>query len=179
METLNTLKGILLCLAISCLIGCDTDIPETDNISPTFRFEIRGDGFSRVFTEEDEFDDFQLNLKAGASFTIMFSGADQGGLKRLQMEFPQEYFDFQTDIDSPWQTTTNTFTRTIYWNGDRENPLTGYVFNGRFIASNDVGFPSIYLRAEDFGGESGPPFNISEGTINISINNHDTEVLNY
>ncbi len=179
MDTLNTLRGILLFLAITCLIGCDTDIPETDSTPPTFRFEIRGDGFSRAFTDENEFNDFQLNLKDGASYTIIFSGGDQGGLKRLQMEFPEEYVDFQTSIDSPWQSTTNGFTRTIYWNGDRNNPITGHLFNGTFIASGDGAFPSIYLRAEDYGGEDGPPFNISEGTLSISINNHETDVINY
>lgn len=171
----------VLTLSILCsiLLSCDTDIPETDTTPPTFRIEISGDGFTRAFTEEDDFDTFQLNLRSNTTYNILFSGVDQGGVRRLQMELPDDYVDFQTDIEAPWQTTTNGFTKTISWNGDQENPITAYIFTGSFVASGDNIATSFYMRAEDFGGEDGPPFNITDGSLNIFIGDQNTEVVTF
>jgi len=53
-----------------------------DNIPPCFSFKITGDGFERIFTEDD--DDIQLNLKKGATYDLIFSGTDQGGVELIQ-----------------------------------------------------------------------------------------------
>ena len=175
---MKTTHIIIALLFATALISCDTDIPDTDTTPPTFRFEISGDGFTRAFTEEDNFEDLQLNLKSNATYDIVFSGGDQGGMRRLQMELPEDYVDFQSDIDSPWQTNTSGLTKTIFWNGDADNPITGFVFTGRFIASGESIITSFYLRAEDYGGQDGPPFNITEGTLNILIADQETAVIN-
>lgn len=171
----------VLTLSILCttLLSCDTDIPETDTTPPTFRIEISGDEFTRAFTEEDNFDTFQLNLRSNTTYNIIFSGVDQGGVRRLQMELPDDYVDFQTGIEAPWQTTVSGLTNTIYWNGDPENPITAYIFTGSFVASGDNIGATIYMRAEDFGGEDGPPFNITDASLNISIGDQNTEVVTY
>lgn len=173
----TTFKTLIAVLSL-VFASCETEIPETDTTPPTFRFEITGDGFNRAFTEDDNFTNLQLNLKSNATYDLIFSGGDQGGLRRLQMELPFDYIDFQTDINSPWQLTDNGFTTTLSWNGDEDNPITGFVFTGTVVISGENVFSNFYFRAEDYGGESGPPFNISEGTLTISIADQQTELIN-
>lgn len=151
------------------MLACETDVPDTDTTPPTFSFKITGDGFDRTFTQEDDFSSIQLNLKEGASYNVILSGIDDGGVRRTQWEFPSDYIDLQTVVESPWSLNDNGFTTTISWNGDPDNAFTAALFSATFIAQGDsVGFSS-YFRVEDFGGTSGPPFNITDASLNIFI----------
>jgi len=166
MKTIVKITALLLSI---WFISCETDVPETDTISPTFQFRITGDGFDRTFTQDDDFSSIQLNLKDGATYDILFSGVDEGGVRRMQWELPNSNFDLQATVESPWQESNNGFTNTISWNGDSNNPITANIFATTFIADGDQINVSTYVRVEDYGGESGPPFNITEATLNVSI----------
>lgn len=174
----NLFLNILILVVSISITSCDTDIPEIDTTPPTFSFKITGDGFDRTFTEDDDFSTIQLNLKEGTSYDILLSGVDNGGVRRIQLEIPSDYMNLQTPINSPWQENNSGFTKTISWNGSENNPVTANIFSGTFIANGDQVSTSTYVRVEDFGGKSGPPFNITEGTLTIYIApNQTTEVV--
>lgn len=174
----TTLK-ILFALCIGFYVSCETDIPETDTTAPTFSFRITGDGFEHTFTQDDDFNAIRLNLREGASYDILLSGIDQGGVRRVQWELPPDYMDLQTAVNSPWQSSTSGLTRTISFNGDQNDPFNASLFAGTFIAHGDLVFITTYIRVEDFGGENGPPFNVTEATLSIAISpNNQTELIN-
>lgn len=166
---MKTIINLLFTVCILLCSSCETDIPDTDTTPPEFGFQITGDGFDRTFTQEDDFSSIQLNLKEGASYNVILSGIDNGGVGRAQWEFPSDYIDLQTVVESPWSLNDNGFTTTISWNGDPDNAFTAALFSATFIAQGDfVGFAS-YIRIEDFGGTNGPPFNITDASLNIFI----------
>jgi hypothetical protein len=166
---MKTTFNLLVAVCIALFISCETDIPEIDTTPPEFSFQITGDGFDRTFTQDDDFSSIQLNLKEGTSYNVLISGIDNGGVRRIQWELPLEYLDLQTPVNTPWQENTSGFTTTISWNGDPSNPLTASLYSGTFIASGDQVSIATYLRVEDFGGESGPPFNVTDASLNILI----------
>ena len=175
------LKYTFIALISYTITSCDTDVPETDTIAPTFSLKITGDGLDRTFTHDDNFGNLQLNLRAGASYDFMLAGVDAGGVKQIQFQYSPISTPINTPIPSPWTESNNGFTSVIRFNGDRNNAITAQVLSGTFTAT--LGSESIiadifYIRVEDFGGESGPPFNITEGVLDIVIADHPTELIN-
>jgi hypothetical protein len=75
----------LLIMAGLLFQSCETEIPSTDITPPTFNFRITGDGFSRTFTQADDFSRFQLNLKTDVNYNFTYIGSDAGGLKYMQL----------------------------------------------------------------------------------------------
>lgn len=175
-------KYIFVLLLTFSLSSCETDVPETDIIAPTFSLKIMGDGFDRTFTQDDNFDNLQLNLRAGTSYNFILSGIDAGGVRQIQFQYSPSSTSITTPIPSAWTETNNGFTSTIRFNGDRNNALTAQILSGTFTATTmggDLLIDTFYIRVEDFGGESGPPFNITEAVLTISIADHPTEVITF
>lgn len=180
MKTL--IQYTLIALFIYSISSCETDVPETDTVAPTFSLKITGDGFDRTFTQDDTFDNLQLNLRAGISYDFILGGVDQGGVRQVQFQYSPISTPISTTIPSPWTENNTGFSSTIRFNGDRNNALTAQLLSGTFTAtlgSEDIIAETFYIRVEDFGGESGPPFNITEAVLNIVIANHPTAVITF
>ncbi|WP_299683725.1 hypothetical protein [uncultured Dokdonia sp.] len=164
-----------------CITSCETDVPETDTIAPSFSFKITGDGFDRTFTQDDDLEDIQLNLRAGISYDFLLGGIDQGGVRQIQFQHTPDVTPITTPIPSPWVEINNTLTTVLRFNGDPNNAITAQLLSGTFTATlgdDQMTFDTFYIRVEDFGGESGPPFNITEGLLKISIAEQPTAVIN-
>ena len=77
---MKIIKHTLVLLVLILVYACDVDDDaNTDESLPKFSFRISGDGFSRTFTEEDDLENIQLNLKHDADYDFTFSGGDSGG----------------------------------------------------------------------------------------------------
>jgi len=166
---------------IACTMGCETDIPVTDTIAPSFSFKIMGDGFDQTFTQDDDLENIQLNLRAGVTYDFLLGGIDNGGVRQIQLQHTPDATPISTAIPSPWTVINNGLTVTIQLNGDSNNALTAHLLPGAFTAtlgSETIIADSFYIRVEDFGGESGPFSNITEGILNITIANQETQLIN-
>jgi hypothetical protein len=180
MKTLT--KYIVVFLITYSMGSCETDVPDTDTIAPTFSLKITGDGFDRTFTQDDNFTNLQLNLRAGVSYDFILAGVDNGGVRQIQFQYSPISIPISTTIPSPWTENNNGFTSVIRFNGDRNNAITAQILSGAFtpmLMSETILSETFYIRVEDFGGESGPPFNITEAVLNISIADHPTAVINF
>ncbi|MBJ2173220.1 hypothetical protein JBL43_03170 [Aureibaculum sp. A20] len=120
----STFLSMLIMITFS-FQSCDTDIPPTDTDPPTFSFKIKGEGFERTFTQDDDFESFQLNLTAGASYEIDYIGLDTGGLEYMGMVFSYGHFEIVGSLPTDWEDYNNGFNRWFRWNGDANNPITG------------------------------------------------------
>lgn len=178
---MKTLFKYLFVFFLLCnLISCETDVSETDTIDPTFSLKIEGDGFDRTFTQDDNLENLQLNLRVGVSYDFILSGVDAGGVRQIQFQYSPISTPINTPIPSSWTESSNGFSSVIRFNGDRNNAITAQILTGRFtpmLMGEDMLSETFYIRVEDFGGESGPPFNITEGVLNVNIANHPTEVI--
>lgn len=174
-------KYVLIALITYGITSCDTDVPETDTIAPAFSFQITGDGFDRTFTQDDNFENLQLNLQAGVSYDFILGGIDNGGVRQIQFQYTPSSTPINTTIPSPWVENNNGLSSVIRFDGDRANAITAQLLSGNFTAtlgSETMISDIFYIRVEDFGGESGPPFNITEGVLTIVIADHPTAVIN-
>jgi len=161
--------------------SCETDVPETDTIAPAFSFKVTGDGFDRTFTQDDDLENIQLNLRAGTSYDFLLGGIDNGGVRQIQFQHTPDITPITTPIPTPWVTINNGLTTTMRFNGDPNNAITAQLLSGSFTAmlmNEDLILDTFYIRVEDFGGESGPPFNITEAILNITIADQPTSVTN-
>ncbi|WP_431136808.1 hypothetical protein [Psychroserpens mesophilus] len=169
------------------LLSCETRIPEVDTTVPTFSFDIRGDGFNRVFTQDDDFSRMQLNLKANTEYRFIYSGADQGGVGLIQWQLGGsdqiEFVSPELPFDSWSIRDISVSNRMIEWFGERTNPKTGAILSGRFRTgvvppgnSGNSGTLSFFVR--DFGGQSGTSNRI-RGNLNILIHNSETELSEF
>jgi hypothetical protein len=177
----NLIISIVLCFATCIITSCETRIPEIDSTPPTFSFEIRGDGFNRTFTQDDDFSRIQLNLKANTEYNFIFSGADQGGVSTIQWQLGgDDQIDFirpDFPFDSWSIRNISAISRMIQWNGDRSDPKTGAILSGRFRTGNlqnDSGSLSLFVR--DFGGQL-ETLNSTRGNLNILIGDFETELI--
>ena len=171
---------IILIAVIALFQSCDTDIPPTDTEPPTFSFKIKGEGFERTFTQDDDFENIQLNLTAGAAYEIDYIGVDAGGLKYMSMEFPYGNFDIIGTLPNDWEDDNNGFKRWFYWNGDSNDPKTGSLISkGTIIAmelsANEGIGGSFYFDLRDYGGQSGSS-NQTVKQLNTYLAQHPTEV---
>jgi hypothetical protein len=175
------LKYTLIALISYSITSCDTDVPDTDTIDPTFSLKITGDGFDRTFTQDDDLANLQLNLRVGVSYDFILAGVDNGGVRQIQFQYSPIATPINTAIPSPWTESNNGFTSTIRFNGDRNNAITAQVLSGTFtpmLMGETILSETFYIRVEDFGGESGPPFNITEDVFDIVFADPQTEVIN-
>lgn len=175
-KSIHFLLFVLLIIATSC----ETRIPSVDTTSPTFSFEIRGDGFSKTFTQDDDFSAMQLKLKANTVFSFIYSGTDSGGLALIQWQLGgNDQIDFirpEFPVEAWTIREISPLNRMIEWTGDRSNPKTGGVLTGNLRTGNlQNNLGAFRLFARDFGGQSGTP-NRVRGDLNILIGNFDTEL---
>ena len=180
---MKIIKHTLVTLVLILVYACDVDDDaNTDESLPKFSFRISGDGFSRTFTEEDNLENIQLNLKHDADYDFIFSGGDSGGAKLIQMQYPTDYIEF-VDVPfppAPWQQsfTSGSLSSTIYWEGDPNDPVTGNILSGTLRPNGESVSIELYFRVEDYGGESGVS-NVTDASLQILIDNHDTEVITF
>ena len=172
---------IVIVFALCLTTSCEIRIPEVDTTTPTFSFQIRGDGFSKTFTQDDDFSRMQLNLRSNAEYRFIFSGADQGGVALIQWQLGgTDFFDFSRP-DFPIDTwdirNISANSRMIEWFGDRSDPKTGAILSGNFTTGNlqgDVATIRFFVR--DFGGQSGTTPNDIRGDLSISVSDVETNL---
>ena len=178
------LKYSIIILFIFTTLSCETDIPETDTTPPTFSFKISGDGFERTFTQDDDFDSFELYLKNNTSYNFLFTAGDSGGLRIMEWDIePKSLIEFLEPIEAPWVIVPNSFSEAmrIRWTEtDRDNAKTGQLLSGNFRCPVELQNQQMYnmnflFTAGDFGGTSGPSNTISK-RLRIIISNQDTGV---
>ena len=142
---------------------------------------ITGDSFDRTFTQDDDLNNLQINLRVGVTYDFLLGGIDNGGVRRVEFQHTPDFTPISTTIPAHWTVTNTGLSASIRCNGDINNALTAQLLAGSFTATltnEDLVTDTFYIRVEDFGGESGPSFNITEGVLNLLIGNHPTEVLN-
>ncbi|WP_158849444.1 hypothetical protein [Algibacter sp. L1A34] len=173
----KTIYFLLIFLLITAQ-SCETDIPETDNIPPTFSFRITGDGFEYVFDQDTDYDNIQLNLKHDAEYDFIFSGSDNGGVKLIEWQLPDDDFiEFDSTVSSPWTVTNvSSINKIIKWEGNSNNPLTGNILAGTFESNGENISDTFRFFVSDFGGESGVS-NTTSKELTIYIGEHDTEIV--
>ncbi len=173
---MKTLK-ISILLITTLFFSCEAEIPITDTTAPVFTFQITGDGFNRTFDQDTDFNSLQLNLRDDTPYDFTYTGADDGGVEliQLQMDTP-EYIVLETAIPSPWTRTNLGLSQMIEWRGDRNNPLTGNLINGRFRTNAQLVSIAVRFYVRDFGGERRIS-NSSYGTLNLFPGNHPTEII--
>lgn len=183
MNTRRTIfKKLAKCLFLSLLVigfqSCETEIPITDTVDPAFNFQIIGDGFNRTFDQETDFSRFQLNLRENTAYQFTYTGTDDGGVELIQWQIDTaDNIIIETPINSPWTARDiSPLSKMIEWRGFRNNPSTGNVLTGIF-RTNRTGFQVFRFYVRDFGGERGSS-NTSNGTLDLSIGNHATELIN-
>ena len=170
-------NNIYIVLISILFLSCETEIPITDTTAPEFTFQITGDGFNRVFDQDTDYSNFQLNLRDGTIYDFTYTGTDLGGVELIQWQIESPaYIVMETPISSPWTTTDiSLLSRMIAWSGDRNNPLTGNVITGRFRTNAQIVSVVFRFYVRDFGGESRIP-NSNSGTLNIYLGDHATEI---
>jgi|TARA_R110000744_G_scaffold24518_3_gene61394 hypothetical protein len=179
--------SILLCTLFSFLLftNCETDIPETDTTPPTFSFKISGDGFERTFTQDDDFDTFELYLKNNTTYNFLFTAGDAGGLRTMEWDIePKSLVEFLEPIEAPWSIVPNSFSDTMWirWTEtDRNNAKTGELLTGNFKCPVEFQNQQMYnmsflFTVGDFGGDSGPS-NTTSKRLHIVISNQNTAVF--
>lgn len=174
---MNYSKFVFIVLTVLLLQSCETDIPETDTTPPEFTFRITGDGFEHTFKSEDDFNDIQLNLRAGVEYDFIYAGSDNGGVKLIRWQVPgSDNIDFTSGISSPWTIRNlSPLARMIEWAGDENNAITGNVLTGRFRAEGEQASVLFGFYVSDFGGESGSPNTVLQELF-ILIADHETEL---
>ena len=167
----------LLVLLLLVNTSCDTEIPETDTTPPTFSLKITGDGFDHTFTQDDDLENLQLNLKEGVSFDILYIGSDTGGVKFIQLQYNKNIIEFTETNTPPWtEINVSSTSNILEWQGDHNNPKTSGILSGKFITSrlNSGGAFKIYVA--DFGGDSNESNTIFD-QLNLFIVNTQTGLI--
>lgn len=173
-------KLFFIALIFCCVQSCDTDVPDVDNTAPTFRLTISGDGFTRNFTQADDFDRFQLNLNSQSEYSFALITADQGGIEETSLQWCTDGVQLASDIPTDWSVTTSGLSTLLVWEGDPANPLTGTACSGDFTVQagqNELVSCPMNVLVKDFGGESGAS-NTTFASLNILIGyNIPTEII--
>lgn len=168
----------ILLVLVAFTQSCETEIPDEDPTPPTFSFHITGDGFDHTFNQDTDFDNLQLNLKNGETYTFTFIGSDAGGVERAQMFIGGiNYIQLVTPLTSPWTYRVLTpLQDVIEWIGDASNPLTGAILTGDFRVSGRNIANSIRFTVEDFGGNRRRSNRISK-ELYLNLGDHPTELI--
>ena len=168
-----------------CLQSCDTEIPPTDTDPPTFSFMITGDGFEHTFTQDDDFENFELYVKSNTNYHFLFTAADSGGLRTMEWDIePKKLFELITPIEEPWQIIPNEFGETMWirWTDTTiADAKTGQFLTGDFrfpmSTENNTSYTlDFWFHAGDFGGQSGPSNTVNK-RLRIVITNQDTAIV--
>ena len=146
--------------------SCEVEeIPDTDTDPPEFTFTLQGPGINRTFTPRDNFEELNINLVSGETYSFTFFGTDAGGVRKIRLTAPSNVLAF-TDLGSGIDSEDSGFATTISKSGDFENPLTGLTMRGDINVAGEFGeFPSIYMEVQDFAY----PINVTSATLQIGI----------
>ena len=155
--------------------SCAVTIPVSDTTEPTFIFEITSglpDGPVRL-TSSDDYSSMTLNLLRNHIYRFRLTASDQGGLSHLQLQvdWPTNFSDLSPSDVSV--TTTGESSRTLMWNGDRDNPRTGTVITGKIstiIYNQSYAVVSMHFNilAIDFGGSTSSFNRVFKG-LNVGV----------
>jgi hypothetical protein len=174
---LKAMRKSLYCslVLMSCLLiqSCRTEIPKCDTTPPNFSFRITGDGYDHTFTQADDFEGTQLNLRTGVTYNFVYTGYDAGGMADMRLIVP--FIHVEAHISGPWTASTSGGFSDLSWYGDFTHPVTGSLVTGTFSVSAVPAPFSIWFSLGDFGGSCGGP----NGTVRIlyiSIGNHNTGI---
>ncbi|MFD2824264.1 hypothetical protein ACFS5M_11335 [Lacinutrix iliipiscaria] len=175
MKIFNIFWSLFICFL---LFSCGTRIPETDNTPPTFSFQITGDGFQKTFTQEDLSTTYQLNMNENATFSIVFSGLDNGGISRATWEFSHREIELFGNVQEGWiLRPISTFNNAIEFLGQSSTPVNAFVLNQRFGINEDYFGSGVFrIRVRDYGGASGTE-NLVSYEIQLSIGDFPTELI--
>jgi hypothetical protein len=150
---------ILTALIVSLsLTSCKTTIPTNDSIIPTLTVMFGGDGlsFNDLTIDDPEFDTKAVYLKRNVEYTILFSGKDDGGVKKITFTTPKEnIMEFPEGIPSSWTEGFGTATTRVFTNeGDMSDPRSSMLFSAKFIPKNTPGESSesadLIFKVTDF-----------------------------
>ena len=167
---MKTLIKILAFSMIITLASCRATIPESDTTAPTFRLKITGDGFDRTFTQNNDFNSFQLNLKSDTEYEFVFTVNDRGGVRRASMTYAREYVDVTSPLPSTWtENSSSPLTNNLVWTGNRSDPYRIAQYAGKFRTSGDLVGSTIDIETSDFGGSSGLAGNSTNARLNIFV----------
>lgn len=178
-NVLLKLTQLTVLILIICMQSCDTEIPPEDPTPPSFSFQIHGDGFYHDFTQDSDFDNIILNLRTGVQYEFTFTGADAGGVERINWTTSNQFI-LPYDVPSPWRYVFNNSegTEGYQWVGDRSNPLTGGVLNGTFKVFTSDLRTTFRFSVYDFGGENSSTNSVME-ELNIQTRTaHRTGIIN-
>ncbi len=175
---------LMLLLTVFITQSCDTEIPPTDTDPPTFSFTITGDGFDHTFTQDDDFENFELYVKNNTDYHFAFVGADAGGLRQMEWHIePSSNFELVTTIEEPWRIVREgPGSMWIRWlDTTSADATTGSFLTGDFrfpamIQNNQSHTLNFWLFAQDFGGQSGPLNDVGK-RLRIVITNQSTAIV--
>ncbi|MTI23176.1 hypothetical protein E1176_19255 [Fulvivirga sp. RKSG066] len=151
---------LLLMLLFIGTTSCDVEeIPEVDDIPPTFTFSISGPGGAYSFNQDDDFENLQLNILAGATYRFAFIGSDEGGVSIHEFSIaPYDNFNLSDLVPSTANDEVIGLSRSIRQLGDRSDPKTSLTLSGQIevlpLGSNESLSTEIGLYVRDFGGAS-------------------------
>ncbi|GEM_PF-1267267 len=177
-STIGSIIFPLLIILVSFFQSCDTEIPPTDTEPPSFSFKITGDGFDHTFTQDDDFNSFQLNLREDALYDFIYTSGDAGGLKLMQMQFPFDYLEFESVLNSTWTQANSGLSTVLTWSGDAASPITGNILTGNFRVNGDLIAFGVFFDMRDYGGQSGSSNTLFKD-LNILSANHTTEIITF
>lgn len=177
-ELKRVIQLSLLFLLLVFTQSCETEIPNEDPTPPTFTFQIRGDGLDHTFNQDSDFDNLQLNLKNGETYTFTFIGSDAGGVERAQIFIGgSNHIQLLTPLPSPWNYRTLTpLQDVIEWIGETNNPLTGAILTSDIRVSGRNIANSLRFAIEDFGGSSRRSNRISK-ELYLYLGDHPTQLI--
>lgn len=158
----NQILFPFLCALIAfTFMSCEVDIPDVDVEAPTFTFQISGPGINKTYDQDDDFSSFQLNLLENVNYTFTYTGADQGGVKKIRWQTPQDDIHTHSNLSPAGINIINLspFSRILELEGNISNPLSGLVMNGKLKMADIPAYNSIAFKwrffIQDFGGASG------------------------
>jgi hypothetical protein len=136
-------KPILItALLLSIIVtSCKTTIPANDSIIPTLTVALTGDGvdLSDLTIDDIEFDTKAFYLKRNTEYTILFSGKDAGGVKKVTWEFPKNNVEVLNPISSNWSEDLETATlRSLKSEGNPMDPRSSILFSNDLIFRNQT-----------------------------------------
>ena len=179
----------LLTLLFITASSCTVDVPETETATPKFSFKITGDdGFNHTFTQDDDFESFQLNLKKKTNYEFVFSGSDNDALKNLIWNFPgaleaQTILTLADDTLPGWYKTSryDSSSDGVRFDGDSEDKVLSSSLEGIFYIylgfDGDLNY-NFDFTAKDYG-DMNVDENVTHRKLYILVRNEDqpTEIV--
>jgi len=172
------MKNSILILLLLVIFSCETEIPETDTIDPTFSLHLKSASFEHTFTQDDDFDNIILRLKDDEGYQFSLTSVDDGGVRIVHWQVPgDDHIHFDNAIVNPWTIRDiSSASRMIEFLGDRNDPYGAAIINGKFRAKGNQAFVIFGIFVSDFGGESAN-YNSTSIDLNIAIGPWEAEVI--